>query len=155
MSAVLAQMISITSEIAKIEVREPTKLWDIASKVKRERNIPRGEQTYYYKGNKVSKSTMIKGPMEFTLVRSQLVCGACGNAQMSEKFKACGNCLDVYYCTEICQKHDWKCHKAECQKTIKKRTAETTHEHQYKKRCVSGPRDNNEYDYVCDCGHIA
>ena len=148
-------MIRISGEIATFMAKEPIKLWDLASKVKRELNISRGEQIYYNEGNKVSKSTMIKGPMELTLVHTRLVCGGCGNAQMEEKFKVCGDCLDVYYCTESCHVRDWKRHRAECLKETKKRKAEKTHQHQYKKRFPSGPRDNNEHDFVCECGHIA
>ena len=32
----------------------------------------------------------------------------------TEEFKKCGKCKSVYYCSQICQKEDWKKHKQIC-----------------------------------------
>jgi hypothetical protein len=45
-------------------------------------------------------------------------CNTCGQADSS---KRCGACRKVYYCSETCQKNDWKSHKPNClneEKTI-------------------------------------
>ena len=38
-------------------------------------------------------------------------CNSCGQADST---KRCGACRKVYYCSEKCQKNDWKSHKPNC-----------------------------------------
>lgn len=38
------------------------------------------------------------------------VCGVCGG----KGSKTCSRCLKAYYCSESCQKEDWKTHKQGC-----------------------------------------
>ena len=130
-------------------------LWDIATKVKHELGIPRGEQLYYHGYKKLSKSMLIQGPIDLTMVRVRVKCAAgCGKNQRKRKYQACGSCRDVYYCNESCQSEHWKCHKKTCQAVQKEQRVE--HEHDYKKVFPIGPRDNNQFDLVCNvCGHVA
>ena len=39
-------------------------------------------------------------------------CQSCGE---SDDVKLCGNCQNVYYCNETCQRADWKDHKKVCE----------------------------------------
>ena len=89
----------------------------------------------------------IQGEMTLTLVRCPVTCSGCGRTQKKHKYKVCGGCLDVCYCSEGCQKGHWNCHKQKCMGK--------KHEHKYKKVYPNGMRDNNEYDLVCECGHVA
>ena len=128
-------------------------LWDIATKVKQKFGIPRGEQQHYHGYTKLSKSILVQGPIEITMVRVRVKCAGCGGKQRKRKYQAC-RCHDAYYCSSACQRQHWKYHKLEC-KASKARTNEDC-EHDYKKVYPSGPRDNNEYDLVCKkCGRRA
>jgi hypothetical protein len=140
----------ISGEITKFDVSDAT-LWEIATKVKRELGIPKGEQKYYRGCELLSKSMRIQGPVEITMIRSPVNCGGCGRARKSGEYRLCGKCLDVCYCDEICQRQNWNCHKMTC---MGKKIRELDHEHKYKKVYPNGQRDNNEYDLVCDCGHV-
>ena len=48
---------------------------------------------------------------------SACACNRCGKARESG-FKKCGGCKAVYYCTQACQKADWKTHKHRCNKKV-------------------------------------
>lgn len=52
----------------------------------------------------------------------------CGHCQTAEappfKFKACGRCRTIHYCSLECQKLSWKVHKLEC---ISKTAQQITH----------------------------
>ena len=127
-------------------------LWDVAKKVKRDFGIPRGEQIYYQGNDQMSKSTQVQGAIDITMVRVQVSCSGCGKKQ--RKYRVCGHCLDAHYCDETCQRGHWKCHKKMCRAVQEEQSVE--HEHDYKKVFPNGPRDNNEFDLVCNiCGHIA
>ena len=143
----------ISGEIMQTNDYEGT-LWEIAKKVKREYDIPTGEQKYYHGYEFLSKSMTIKGPMDLTMVRSNVVCGGCGRTQKKRKYKVCSHCFDTCYCSASCQKTHWNCHKQICTRKTKA-TVDVTHEHRYKRVYPHGPRDNNEYDLVCECGHVA
>ena len=129
-------------------------LWDVTSKIKRSHGIPRGEQTYVIGEETLSKSSTLTGPMEITLVQARIRCSGCGKAQQKRKYQTCGNCRDAYYCNKSCQSEHWKCHKKMCRAAQKEERVE--HEHDYKRVFPNGPRDNNEFDLVCNvCGHVA
>ncbi len=45
------------------------------------------------------------------------ICGRCRIPQRSnDKYKKCGKCKEVYYCSKRCQKEHWEIHKYECSK---------------------------------------
>ena len=88
-------------------------LWDIATKVKQEIGIPRGEQQYYHGYTKLSKAILVQGPIEITMVCVRVKCAGCGRKQRKRKYKSCC-CLDVHYCGSECQQKQWKSHKLEC-----------------------------------------
>ena len=136
----------ISGEIAKFDLSDVT-LWEIATMVRRKFGIPRCEQQYYRECEQVAKVMQIQGGMELTMVRCPVTCSGCGKAQRKRKYKVCGGCMDACYCSEVCQKGHWNCHKKKCVGKM--------HEHKYKKVYPNGPRDNNEYDLVCECGRIA
>lgn len=60
----------------------------------------------YHKFNQFLKTngTSIKMPPK--------MCANCGDNEI--KMKKCSECLSTYYCSEDCQKHDWKFHKKNC-----------------------------------------
>ena len=43
-----------------------------------------------------------------------IMCARCGSIEDLEKFKKCGRCENVCYCSRECQKAHWKEHKKEC-----------------------------------------
>ena len=50
----------------------------------------------------------------------EITCLKCGKEEEpGAKFKKCGKCEDVCYCSRECQKAHWKEHKKECQPTLK------------------------------------
>lgn len=56
---------------------------------------------------------------------SHATCHKCGTRSMTstcKKFKRCGGCMAVLYCSADCQKADWAIHKADC-KLISQRTS--------------------------------
>ena len=42
-------------------------------------------------------------------------CNNCGKVEKSRKFKQCSSCKCVRYCSQKCQKEQWKDHKLLCQ----------------------------------------
>jgi len=47
----------------------------------------------------------------------EIKCENCG--LYGEKLKKCSGCLKAHYCSDLCQKEDWKRHKKECLKLKK------------------------------------
>ena len=47
-------------------------------------------------------------------VRKEGNCGNCGRAPSEKKFATCAKCKSVRYCSQECQKVDWKGHKKVC-----------------------------------------
>jgi MYND finger len=41
-------------------------------------------------------------------------CGQCGSVENNNKFKKCGKCKNVRYCSKECQIKDWSVHKLKC-----------------------------------------
>jgi len=41
-------------------------------------------------------------------------CNNCHKEESNDKFKVCGDCLKVKYCSKECQKKDWIKHKNNC-----------------------------------------
>ena len=117
-------------------------VWDIATKVKHEFGIPRGEQSYYHGYKNLSKSMLVQSPIELTMLRIRVKCAGCGKTQRKRKYQVC-RCRDAYYCSSACQYQHWKYHKSDC-KASKTQKVEDC-EHEYKKVFPSGLRDNNEY----------
>ena len=151
--AALLEMIrisGISSEIMEVDVGGLT-VWEIATKVKRNFGIPRREQKYYRGYTALSMSIYIQGPVELTMVRSPAICGGCGRTEKNRRYKMCSNCLDTCYCSHVCQTGHWGCHKMKCRG---KKKQKVNHEHKYVKVFPNGPRDNNEYDLVCECGSV-
>ena len=138
-----------SGEMARFDGRE-MQLWDIATKVKKEFGIPRGEQIYYHRNDQLSKSMPVQGPIEITMVRVRVKCAGCGRNQRKRKYQAC-RCRDAHYCGSGCQCEHWKYHKSDCKalQTQKTEAVQQDCEHDYTKVFPSGPRDNNEYDLVC------
>jgi len=133
----------ISGEITRFDVSDIT-LWEIATMVRHKFGIPRCEQNYYRGDEPLSKSMKIQGEIQLTMIRCRVTCAGCGKSQKKRKYKLCGGCMDVCYCSTSCQRGHWKCHKKKCVK----------HEHKYVKVFPNGPRDNNEYDLVCECGSV-
>ncbi|MDB2614074.1 zinc finger MYND domain-containing protein [Chlamydiales bacterium] len=48
-------------------------------------------------------------------------CESCSTLEEEIKYKKCGNCRVVHYCSDKCQKTDWKIHKKACE-SFKHRT---------------------------------
>jgi hypothetical protein len=47
--------------------------------------------------------------------RNEAQCTTCGRSpQGDKKFSACGECKKARYCSQECQKVDWKTHKKSC-----------------------------------------
>jgi hypothetical protein len=44
--------------------------------------------------------------------KERKICHVCHDPELSTK--NCSNCRSVYYCSKVCQKKDWKCHKKIC-----------------------------------------
>ena len=42
-------------------------------------------------------------------------CNNCGKVEKGRKFKQCSSCKCVRYCSQKCQKEQWKDHKTLCQ----------------------------------------
>jgi hypothetical protein len=51
--------------------------------------------------------------------RGITVCSGCRQAFSADKVLACGGCKRIYYCSEECQKSDWKEHEPKCHKCKK------------------------------------
>lgn len=49
---------------------------------------------------------------------THLSCASCGKPEGSVKYKKCGRCLRVVYCSPVCQKSNWKTHKPDCKKGV-------------------------------------
>ena len=148
----------LSGEMASFNITKAMQLWDVATKVKKEFGIPRGEQVYYQGYEKMSKAMFLKGPIDVTMMRVRVKCTGCGRKQQKRKYQACGRCRDAHYCCSECQRQHWKYHKADCKasKTQKDEAVQNECEHDYTKSFPSGARDNNEYDLVCKkCGHTA
>ncbi len=47
------------------------------------------------------------------------MCSRC--SKLGDDFLLCGNCKCLRYCSEVCQTHDWKRHKKECQELFEKK----------------------------------
>jgi len=74
-----------------------------------------------YRSNKISSGrpaipTSLSAFPSFAIGEMRIACGneVCPNLDHSEKFLKCTGCRVRYYCSEQCQRSDWKKHKAEC-----------------------------------------
>jgi hypothetical protein len=98
----MIRVLGLSGEIARYDLGE-MRLWDIATKVKREKGISRGDQVYFNGTTKLSKSTRL-GQMDITMVCMPVACGGCGRPRGKRKYRICGKCRDEYYCDEACQR---------------------------------------------------
>jgi len=72
------------------------------------------------------------------------VCRICRIGEKNKHLKKCKRCKVLYYCSEECQKEDWRRHKKECGKfeIIK---LEEKENHGFNKILVKGLDDNNYF----------
>ncbi|OAX43707.1 hypothetical protein K503DRAFT_847041 [Rhizopogon vinicolor AM-OR11-026] len=56
----------------------------------------------------------VKTPAPVVRDTSVQVCATCGRGSGSGSLLVCGRCKDVRYCSESCQRKDWKEHKKRC-----------------------------------------
>ena len=97
--------------------------WDLASMIKKQTGIPRGEQALFLDNQRLSMLDQLQPreglDMEVTFLRTQSLCAACGLSPERKgvnKFQMCSGCKDCRYCSSVCQQAHWKLHRKACKK---------------------------------------
>ena len=99
-------------------------VWELASMVKEQTGIPRGEQALFLDNQQLSMQNQLQPRegldyMVVALLRTQSLCAACGLSPEKKgvkKFQMCSGCKDSRYCSSVCQKAHWKLHRTACKK---------------------------------------
>jgi hypothetical protein len=74
--------------------------------------VLRGELRLPPTGNNAVRLVVPAGDGEMAAAPvKRALCGACGKDFATSR---CGRCLSVTYCDAVCQRADWRAHKAEC-----------------------------------------
>lgn len=62
----------------------------------------------------LGQTILVESPFAY-MINDHLIATNCSFClgRMTKKFR-CAGCKCVHYCSDMCQKHDWKEHKSEC-----------------------------------------
>ena len=96
-------------------------VWELASMVKEQTGIPRGEQALFLDNQQLSMQNQLqpREGLEVTFLRTQSLCAACRlspERKGVKKFQMCSGCKDCRYCSRACQQAHWKLHRKACKK---------------------------------------
>ena len=89
--------------------------WQLKGVIKRAVGVPRRQQVLLEGTQELFNHSPInahKGMCELTLAITEDVCQYCA-AAISDP-AVCSGCRMTSYCSEVCQRHDWRRHKAGC-----------------------------------------
>lgn len=83
--------------------------------------LKRSEDGKYFSSNIPSKDEIAKLDLSeqyFVNKFAKRACGACNvvDFMATDKFKQCGRCKNIRYCSKACQKAHWSTHKLVCKK---------------------------------------
>lgn len=96
---------TISQQLKAVKV----KIEDTTGKLSKPQNIAEMKE-FFVKGNTVFTD------LGKEILEDSRFCGGCGKTQamLKTKFKVCGRCKKMVYCSEVCQKKVWKEHKIIC-----------------------------------------
>ena len=90
-------------------------VWNVKGLVKRAIGVPRRQQHLFNDTRKLTNHSAfndLAGMRQLTLVIVQDRCQFCADETHSSR--VCGGCRITPYCSEACQRYDWRRHKATC-----------------------------------------
>ena len=106
---------------------EDTMYWtlilDVATAIKRVLGIRRGRQRLCLDAEPLTLLSplpvYVTDELILTLVRCPVTCDGCRRRRCGREKRVCRRCRAARYCSEVCQRNDWPCHRKECRRVCR------------------------------------
>ena len=104
----------VSGKTLSFNIASVATVWHLKKMVKRTIDVPKRRQRLLDGIRELSNHSPLNGSHHhrLTLVIVDATCQVC-NAETSTP-RVCGGCYSTFYCSDACQRHDWRRHRHEC-----------------------------------------